>query len=61
MGLTAKILGDQACKQGSREVEIKHLLGLSSQRVKVLAQRMMIEKRDGDKLGKALSCQDMRR
>jgi hypothetical protein len=44
---------------GSGEAEIKHLQGTSSRTVKVVAQRMMLAKRDGDKLGKALSYRDM--
>jgi hypothetical protein len=43
-------LGDQACKQGSREVEIKHLLGFSLEGVKAVVQRMMIARRDKDNL-----------
>jgi hypothetical protein len=61
MGLTAKILGGQACKQESGEAEIKHLLGFSSQMIKTVAQRTMIEERAKDNLEKALRCQDMRR
>jgi hypothetical protein len=56
MDLTAKILCEQACKQESEEAEVEHLQGLNSRRVKVVAQRMMIAKRDNDKLEKALSC-----